>query len=238
MERPRTAWTRIAAEGIVIVGSILLALALDAFWEDRKDRVEEAAYLEALLDDLSETHRGLGEANDLYRLAVANADEVLRVVGGEGTEFPDTTAAKIGSVLFIFGVQAVENTYNELLSTGKLSLIRSIDVRRQLASIHAAIGMISTVEELAGVQWGALDLPTITTKLVYSREIAPPMVRDVQPSDPFGDGYDHLIGDREFWNVVALRRELSGYLLQRQEELLPQIDALIKLVSSGSGDAS
>ncbi len=118
MERPRTAWMRIAAEGIVIVGSILLALWVDALWQNRGDRIEEAAYLEALLDDLDETRRGVRQATDIYRLAVASADEILRVVGGEGTEFPDSTAAKIGSVLCVFGVRRVDNTYRELVGTG------------------------------------------------------------------------------------------------------------------------
>ena len=47
---------RVVIEGGVIVVSILLALAVDAWWEDRNDRQLEAEYVSRLHDELG---RGL-----------------------------------------------------------------------------------------------------------------------------------------------------------------------------------
>ena len=41
-------WRRIAVESVAIVVSILLAFAIDAWWEERQERVEEAEILVGL----------------------------------------------------------------------------------------------------------------------------------------------------------------------------------------------
>ena len=45
-------WGRVFAEGVVIVGSILLAFAIDAWWERTKEQQEALAMLEQLHADL------------------------------------------------------------------------------------------------------------------------------------------------------------------------------------------
>ena len=47
--KPQIPWLRVFVEGVVIVGSILLAFGIDAWWEDRGDRVAEREALEQLV---------------------------------------------------------------------------------------------------------------------------------------------------------------------------------------------
>ena len=44
-ENRRPSWLRFAAEGLVIVVSILLALAVDTYWSARQDRAVERTEL-------------------------------------------------------------------------------------------------------------------------------------------------------------------------------------------------
>ncbi len=44
-------WLRVFVEGVVIVGSILLAFGVDAAWSDRQDRARERALLTQLALD-------------------------------------------------------------------------------------------------------------------------------------------------------------------------------------------
>ncbi len=46
--KPQIPWLRVFVEGVVIVGSILLAFGLQAWWEGRQERAEERQALEAL----------------------------------------------------------------------------------------------------------------------------------------------------------------------------------------------
>ena len=52
--RPRIPWGRLSAEGAVILTSILLALAVQAWWEGRQERRQEAQHLAALRQELGE----------------------------------------------------------------------------------------------------------------------------------------------------------------------------------------
>ena len=44
----KVAWKRLSVEMAAIVGSILLAFSIEAWWEERQNRVEEASALERL----------------------------------------------------------------------------------------------------------------------------------------------------------------------------------------------
>ena len=52
---PGIGWSRLVAEGAVIVVSILLAFAVDAWWDSRQERAREDAYLRELVVDLEGT---------------------------------------------------------------------------------------------------------------------------------------------------------------------------------------
>lgn len=53
------AWGRLLADSTAIVMSILLAFAIDAWWADRQDRVEETRILEALEAEFEDNARKL-----------------------------------------------------------------------------------------------------------------------------------------------------------------------------------
>ncbi len=48
-------WLRVFVEGVVIVGSILLAFGIQAWWDEREERVAEAEYLTALGPTIEES---------------------------------------------------------------------------------------------------------------------------------------------------------------------------------------
>ena len=50
--KPQISWLRVFVEGVVIVGSILLAFGIDAWWEGRQERDEEVQVLLAIQEDI------------------------------------------------------------------------------------------------------------------------------------------------------------------------------------------
>lgn len=86
-------WRRILAEGAVIVASILLALAGDAWWGGVQDRQDERALAESLLEEFLDSRPGLEERVLLARrMAAGNATllEILDPEAGDrtGPRFP------------------------------------------------------------------------------------------------------------------------------------------------------
>jgi hypothetical protein len=54
-------WKHTAVDALAIVGSILLAFAIDAWWEDRQIRVEEQQVLLGLQEEFLANHEVLSQ---------------------------------------------------------------------------------------------------------------------------------------------------------------------------------
>ena len=60
-------WPRILVEGVVIVGSILLAFGIDAWWEGVQDRQEEQSMLVELRSEFEVNREALVSTAQDYR---------------------------------------------------------------------------------------------------------------------------------------------------------------------------
>lgn len=52
-------WKRISVEAVAIVGSILLAFAIDAWWDERQVAAAQRAQMRALLEEFKEARSQL-----------------------------------------------------------------------------------------------------------------------------------------------------------------------------------
>ncbi len=59
--KPQIPWLRVFVEGVVIVGSILLAFGIQAWWDERQERGEERGEEQQLLININ-LHEELGRA--------------------------------------------------------------------------------------------------------------------------------------------------------------------------------
>jgi hypothetical protein len=60
--KPQIPWLRVVVEGVVIVGSILLAFGIDAWWDERTVRNDVAEALAAVRMESDGNHRPILEA--------------------------------------------------------------------------------------------------------------------------------------------------------------------------------
>ena len=132
------AWPRLAAESAIIIASILLALGVDEWRQERNDRELEREYLGRLTDDL-ETNLGISE---LQLRSHAHKVKFARLVyplvsRGEWKEL-DSVSAIVASY---FATPAgfpewTDDTYEELVSSGRIGLIRNVEIRRSLLGYY------------------------------------------------------------------------------------------------------
>lgn len=129
------ALARWGGEFVIIVVSVLVALALDQWATGRADRVSERAYLAALVADLDADAEFLSET---VIPLISLADSALREVGpvARGVAgFPTDTVAFLRNVVSSRRTLALlpsSPTYDELISTGALRLIESASLRASL----------------------------------------------------------------------------------------------------------
>lgn len=132
---PRERLVILAAEGVAIVASILLAFAIDAWWDDRLERRQEAALLDDLYADFEASQAHLQQwlsgnrfierstASLLDRLRSAEPDERVTVTG-------DLLVGAVSTPTYT----PTDSTLRVAIASGQLELIQNADLRKELAA--------------------------------------------------------------------------------------------------------
>lgn len=131
---------RFAVEAFVIVASILIAFALDAWWDNRQERERITELLSAVADDFEREVAGLdsiiatNRARDVVGRALLGATEPTR---------PAVSSDSIARLAAANGVFEIYDpsfgALSALLSTGGLESVHDADLRRWLAGWPAEL---------------------------------------------------------------------------------------------------
>ena len=133
-------WKRLYVEAAAIVASILLAFAIDAWWEDRQDRVLEHQYVVSLRADfqadIEELDNAIASAESraqLGRLLISSINK--NHIEGDPNEF---IWAVYSSFLLNYP-SYTRATINDLLSTGNLQLLQNANLKAAVAKYYTDI---------------------------------------------------------------------------------------------------
>ena len=124
---------RFVAELILIVAGILIALAIDGWANDARDRNTEAVYLKLLARDIKEI-RLLAESHiDFERTEI---DTGARAYSALSAPDPAANNAELGRSLGLLSTRHTlvlsSATYDQMVSSGDLQLIRNEELRDRL----------------------------------------------------------------------------------------------------------
>jgi hypothetical protein len=134
-------WRAAARELVIIVAGVLGALAGQAWWETRRDRIREHEYLQQLLADTRENERRVDVAigadklarNDLRRLA----NELYVATPPQNRD--SALALFTGSAFSTSNFTPVTGTYGALVSSGDLRLVRTDSLRAAIVEYGATL---------------------------------------------------------------------------------------------------
>ena len=131
-------WVRIAAEGVAIVVSILLAFWIEAWWSARQDRNDEIVILSSLLEEFRQIESVL-ERNDIFHNAMrSSAEELLALSIGRENPVSDGDIDRL--LADITWQQTPESLstpeLSSLISSGNLALISNAQLRRDIGSLQ------------------------------------------------------------------------------------------------------
>jgi hypothetical protein len=142
-------WLRIFTEGSAIVVSILLAFAIDAWWDDRKDRHEERKQLSAMRLEFQEGLVALDEILESIQRHAANVDEFINILKQAGDEPVTVPAQLLGSALQWRTSEVSTSTLNALMASGNLNSLSNEDLRASLAGFPAVLHDVAEDEALS-----------------------------------------------------------------------------------------
>lgn len=143
----RIPWARALTEGVAIIVSILLAFAIQAWWEDLGQRRAEQAYLLQLRADLGRAVAQLTEAAEREEAVVQSVTMVIAASRQPEPPPNDSLVVWLGAIgNYNSGVPTL-TTAQGLLGSDALRTIRSQEVRD---------GLIGLLDQLRQMEQGQL----------------------------------------------------------------------------------
>lgn len=234
--RARGSWpTRLIAEGVVVVASILTAFALDAWW----DRRSAAASLSEALDGIRielENNRALlvREMGSLDRITGAGNAVLDRMQANEARAsiaIADTLAFLISG--WAPSLEVSLGAVDALIASGRLAEVGDARLRLGLAGLRDRFADV-VEDELVGRRIHVDQQGPLLSRLTHLRELAPLDAAFFSGVDVAKTPVLHL-GDIAYPNSLELRniiyRKVGWYGSARGEitTLIEHIDGLIEL---------
>lgn len=128
-------WKRIAVEALAIVASILLAFAIDAWWDERKEGIEETEILLGLKSEFSRYRVELAEGIEYHAHGLSLVAELITstrrgVWSSESLAVDEAFVTLTDARTHDFGGGVLD----AVISAGRLEIISDYDLRLKLAS--------------------------------------------------------------------------------------------------------
>jgi hypothetical protein len=213
-----------AAEFFVIVSSILVALAGDAWWDTRVERREEREALMALRGEFTASLRTLQAGERVHERSAEAIQRILQWTGPD-PKLPggDTLATEL------FDAVVRYSTYNDrrgvldgVIASGALRLIQNDSLRARLA------GWPAVVEDLTEDEVLALEL--------RNGELAPYVYRQV-PIDgsDFPRDYGVLFSDPYFERLIDWRYRQLEVIMDAYDVAIAELEAIIESIDAELG---
>lgn len=132
----RSNTARIFVEAIVIVGSILLAFAIDAWWENRQEVAARSALIDLLIDDFEVTQMRLHQAIESAQLHFDENSRLLTVIS-EDIEISRDEFSKLAYNFVTFdGFEPALSSYEAAVGRDGLASIHSVPFSRATAKFY------------------------------------------------------------------------------------------------------
>lgn len=211
---------RVVAEALVIVFSILLAFGIEAWWNERGERVAEAEALEGLRDDFVENLGRLASVISEHAEVRDASVRVLSMTGPEADQIEsdlvmDTLVMALIAYPKVFPVTA---TYDALIASGRIELLESATLRRELARWQTVIADLREEERDAFRQMDQRLLPFLWDYVpVVTLDVnVHPRYEDVDLNGSrFARRYPRLLRSMRFENAVEERMNSSIRAIER-----------------------
>ena len=231
-------WPRIGVEAVAILVSILLAFAIDAWWENRKDRAFEQETLHGLKAEylghrVSITRHK--EFNIKSLRAIASLMGACRNGLFQSTEFTIDTA--VGLLLVEITTELGSGVRDALISAGRIDLLRDRKLRSMLSEWDSVLDevtdgqifnrnmiQVSVIPHLV-----RLNIPMSDAMSEFGETPWPFPTQSIS-SDP--EMTKRLIEDPEICTLLDIRYGNMNHTLDEIDDLIVAIDEMLEQIDA------
>jgi len=234
-------WQRISVEAAAIVASILLAFAIDAWWDNRQERQGVRDILFALHEDFQSGKSFIEYYRKMSVARVDSADQLLKASRGGASSITEQEIDRlIGDLSFFSDTQIMsEGSIDALLAGRNIGMIESIKLRRLISGWpafleYARYNLKPDYDFLASTWVPYLIDNANTTQILRSHTHTPghPEEDWQQSVDLIGEPVSHsvLLNDIKFLNIVANYWAIQFSIQATYDELENRLDESIRLL--------
>ncbi len=225
-----TRWRRFLAEGVVIVGSILLAFAIQAWWDSKGEANQSSALIAALSEDFKAADLRLTEVLAAHERAYLSAERLLSYAEAGGV--PADDRAKVDSVFsrLFYSMDKFNppmGTVETILSSGRLDLFDDAELVRELTRWTSAIDDYKEWEAAGSDHFYSVLYPYLAAKV---------NLKDLDMAVPWEVPWPHeptsaadLISDGEFRSVLYMHYVIFHNIREATPQLEEAIARIVEI---------
>ncbi|MGD8279009.1 MAG: hypothetical protein PVH00_13320 [Gemmatimonadota bacterium] len=231
-------WRRLVVESGAVILSILLAFSIDALWDRHQERIREDVLLRGILADYRASRPNLAERLELAGRLARNTALLRDLVSGWSGREPLTVPDSL--ILGVLGGPTYEpatNTLDAALGSGEIELIRSGEIKTELATWRRTL--LDTTEDEVEVR--RLTNEQLVPSLASAMDLGPYFARVLQWSS--GEPVPGLPGHVTFTppvdasSLLGLRHFFVQFSADDLAALLASLDRAIALLERETGMA-
>ncbi len=230
----RGGWRRVVVEGVVIVGSILLAFGIDAWWDHWNDRSAELEYLQALKSEFEAATLEIERDEFTRAQRLQHIDHLIGETKAAERAPRDSLILWLGGLWKNSPYLPPDAVYQDLVATGGLNLLSSDELRRAILEYGQFTEKLRFFEQRGQEFWDAAFRPYLEQSLdILLVQGGGPSVEAPRPDlGPvvFASGLEETLRDRRFQNFLLSRRTMTLDESRRALELALVVERIISLI--------
>lgn len=230
-------WKRISVEAIAIVGSILLAFAIDAWWAESQEREFERETLAGLLEEFQDHKVDMSRDGHVFILGAVN-----ELIQAANTGSYESSRLTIDQLLFFLRIPLSldlgSGVRDALISSGQIEVIADKALRYEIAEWSGVFDELRDDEE-AGRKF-VFDL--VIPYLVSNGVPAPRFTGFESGTPVMQPGYraladnpvqiKNLLDDPEFLSILEVRASFLEHTIEENDELIAATDSIISKIEA------
>jgi hypothetical protein len=213
---------------VVVIAGILAALWLDAWWQGRLDRQEEAFLLVGLREEFVANRQQLADHIGTWEYLVGAVDRARQLMG---REVPRSEASAVkntfGGTLSMRFFDPRQGQLSSLINSGKLGLVSNPSLRAKIADWPGLVGDLEIERAIALHAFTDGYVKTLGRYVTVSRD----------DENPFDDRVNDLLADRAILNELNGIGSNAERLVEEGKLILESTDEIIALIDDELGTA-
>lgn len=232
----RIKWTKLLAESVAIVASILLAFAIDAWWDERKERRYEQDALLGLKAEYGEHYKDISWQIDFHLQLLKGITTLLQACSvGSYEEAEVSIDNAVWASLVPVTTDLGSSVRDSLINSGRIEIVSNIELRKRLADWDRYLDEL-TDGQLASVEVVREQLLPYYAKhgigLAHGNtdKDDTPWPIATTPSNPSSEAFVMLFKDRGFCTTLEHRYANMNHTLDEYRYVLKAVEEIQRLL--------